>query len=320
MAGLAAADDNLMQQPAEVLVATTTIDAARCALMEAHTTREVAVAKGARADAAELAAAAAAAERMAAEEGLVLIPASTTGGYRGVKLDKHCASRPYNALIGKDGHTKSLGYFATAKEAALAYARAKKDATGVVPPQPFLTEHEADEYAAAAAASEGLELVPTESDGRFKGVKKHKCKRSRPYEAKIWMDGKTKSLGHYMTAREAALAYARAKAAGKSGGGEASSSAVLATTGKGEPRPGVLVAHAAPVEGMQAAIAAAMAVPSAPKGFQAGAIPIRSEGPQMGLACVTAVPVCLPGSDVSAGTGAAAAGEAASVVASVVAE
>ena len=53
----------------------------------------------------------------AAAEGLKLARAETTGGYKGVKRDRHCASRPFNAQIKKNGHCKSLGYFATAKEA-----------------------------------------------------------------------------------------------------------------------------------------------------------------------------------------------------------
>ena len=44
-------------------------------------------------------------------------------GYRGVKIATRCPTgRPYNATIGVDHKTKSLGYFRTAKMAALAYA------------------------------------------------------------------------------------------------------------------------------------------------------------------------------------------------------
>ena len=73
------------------------------------------------------------AERQAAAEGLVLEVANTTGGYRGVKKDmKHGrgSGKCFEATIGMQGEAKyvqkSLGYFATAKEAALAYARAKR--------------------------------------------------------------------------------------------------------------------------------------------------------------------------------------------------
>ena len=45
--------------------------------------------------------------------------------YKGVKFDKNCDRRPYYAQIKEKGKCRSLGYFATAKEAALAYARAK---------------------------------------------------------------------------------------------------------------------------------------------------------------------------------------------------
>ncbi|KOO28151.1 hypothetical protein Ctob_009740, partial [Chrysochromulina tobinii] len=104
-----------------------------------------------------------------------------------------------------------LGTFATPEEAALCYARhigserAKAGALEAMSeaPQPL----SADE-ARAAAAAEGLELVPSSSNETgFKGV--HKGWRSLSYVAKIYEDGKMRHLGTFATPEEAALRYAR---------------------------------------------------------------------------------------------------------------
>ena len=66
-------------------------------------------------------------ERLAAEEGLCLTPADTTGGFVGVKRDKRTPSpqrKCFQAQINIHGKLKYLGSYFTAKEAALAYARA----------------------------------------------------------------------------------------------------------------------------------------------------------------------------------------------------
>ena len=160
-------------------------------------------------------------DRVAAAEGLRLVVAATTGGYKGVKKDKHCPSRPYNAQIKKDGHCRSLGYFATAKEAALAYARAKGPKGEVAD---ALAAGQAAIGAAAAleeteedrlAHAEGLTLLREDTPGGYKGVRfcGEKKRRAKPYEARIWREGKTKTLGRFATAKAAALCYARAKAA-----------------------------------------------------------------------------------------------------------
>jgi len=65
--------------------------------------------------------------RQAAEEGLQLEASATGRGFKGVshrgKGTKMC--KPYHAQINVAGENTSLGAFATAEEAALAYARAK---------------------------------------------------------------------------------------------------------------------------------------------------------------------------------------------------
>ena len=165
------------------------------------------------------AAAEAEADRLAAEEGLCLLRAPTTGGYKGVKRDKNLSTRPFYAQLKQNGQCKSLGYFVTAKEAALAYARAKGQKACVGSSDAPSTSEEATEQTELTesdrcAAAEGLELVRAPGSSGYKGVKHHKDHRHRlrPYEARTWVDGKTKSLGRFSTAKEAALAYARAKA------------------------------------------------------------------------------------------------------------
>ena len=61
--------------------------------------------------------------------------------------------------------------------------------------------------ARAAAAAEGLELVPSSSNETgFKGVQKHACGK---YVASICENGKQHYLGRFATPEEAALCYAR---------------------------------------------------------------------------------------------------------------
>jgi hypothetical protein len=68
-------------------------------------------------------------------------------------------------------------------------------------PQPLT----ADE-ARAAAAAEGLELVPSAGgETGFKCVYKHGGK----YQARITENGKSRHLGNFATPEEAALCYAR---------------------------------------------------------------------------------------------------------------
>ena len=67
----------------------------------------------------------------------------------------------------------------------------------------------AAERALRAAASEGLTLVRASDNATgFRGVK-HGERRSKPFQALVWRNGKMQHLGRYATAEEAALAYAR---------------------------------------------------------------------------------------------------------------
>ena len=102
------------------------------------------------------------ARRLAAEEGLQLVPADNATGWKGVShLSTPNLIKPYKAQIKQGGKDRSLGTFATAAEAALAYARHLGPAgcaAALAPPatpEPVMTEAEVRRLAAA----EGMQLV-----------------------------------------------------------------------------------------------------------------------------------------------------------------
>jgi len=154
----------------------------------------------------------------AAAEGLELVPSSSNEtGFKCVA--KQVSGGKYVAQINKshkNGKQRYLGRFATPEEAALCYARhigaeraaAEAAEARAAEPEP-LTADEARAAAAAvraAAAAEGLELVPSSSNETgFKGAHK----RGGKYEACIREDGKQRYLGRFATPEEAALCYAR---------------------------------------------------------------------------------------------------------------
>ena len=166
--------------------------------------------------------------RQAEAEGLTLLRSeSSSTGFKGVSFKSGKANRlkPYKAQVKRGGKTVSLGDFMTAEEAALAYARTPEAqaavAAAAAPPEPPLMTAE---EALRQAAAEGLTLLRSEgsstgykgvsnssSSTGFKGVsfKSGKANRLKPYKAQVKRGGKTVSLGDFMTAEEAALAYAR---------------------------------------------------------------------------------------------------------------
>ena len=141
----------------------------------------------------------------AAAEGLELVPSlSNETGFKGVSK----SYGRYDARIRENGKQRHLGIFATPEEAALCYARhigaeraAEEAAEATKKPQPLT----ADE-ARAAAAAEGLELVPSSSNETgFKGVVKHYGK----YATRIRLNHHHSSLGTFATPEEASLILAR---------------------------------------------------------------------------------------------------------------
>jgi len=142
----------------------------------------------------------------AAAEGLELVQSSSNvTGFRGVA--KHGGK--YAARVRENGKLCYLGSCSTPEQAALSYARhvgaaraaAEAAEAWVHLPQP-LTAAEA----IAAAATEGLELVPSSSNVTgFKGVLRNRGR----YQTKVREGGKKRNLGFFASLEEAALCYAR---------------------------------------------------------------------------------------------------------------
>ena len=159
----------------------------------------------------------------AAAEGLELVPSrprhgqTATTGFKGVYIHHG----RYAAMVREKGKLCSLGHFATPEEAALTYARhtlgteeeapMEKSRVAELMAKTSVAELTAVQVLAmadkslAAAAAEGLELVPSSNETGFKCVAKNKAK----YEAVTRENGKTHRLGTFVTPEEAALCYAR---------------------------------------------------------------------------------------------------------------
>jgi hypothetical protein len=155
--------------------------------------------------AATAAARAAAARAAAAAEGLELVPSLSCGtGFKDVAKEYG----KYVARFMENCKRYHLGKWTTPEEAALSYARhlgaeraaAEAAAARAAASQPLT----ADEIWAAAAA-EGLELVPACNEAGFKSVVEHYGK----YATRVRDDGRLRHLGSFATPEEAALRYAR---------------------------------------------------------------------------------------------------------------
>jgi hypothetical protein len=142
-----------------------------------------------------------------AAEGLELVPSSTNEtGFKNVWKND---DGKYASHVRENGKLHYLGIFATPEEAALCYARhigAERAAAEAAAARGEGPQSLTADEARAAAAAEGLELVPSSSNETgFKGAHK----RGGKYEACIREDGKQRYLGRFATPEEAALCYAR---------------------------------------------------------------------------------------------------------------
>ena len=137
---------------------------------------------------------------VAKAEGLRLhLSSSSATGYRGVFKN---GSR-FQAKQQVDGRQVCYGYFGTAVEAAVAYARAVGEDTPAVAAEPAVVAAEAE----VVAEAEGLRLhLSSNSATGYKGVHE----QSGRFQAKHKVDRRNQSLGFFGTAVEAAVAYARA--------------------------------------------------------------------------------------------------------------
>eukprot|EP00964_Phaeocystis_antarctica_P141824 scaffold106932_cov64-Phaeocystis_antarctica.AAC.7 len=147
------------------------------------------------------------ARQQAQAEELTLLVADNKAGYFGVHFNLSCKPKPYKAEVRRGGKDVHLGSFATAEEAALCVARspegqatAAERAAAALP----LTSEEARQLAQA----EGLTLLVTENTTGYFGVNL-KSRGPKPYQARVWRDGKQQFLGSFATAEEAALCVAR---------------------------------------------------------------------------------------------------------------
>lgn len=181
-------------------------------------------------------AAAAKARAQAAAEGLTLFtrePGRAQGGesatiFRNVYQDQtpRASLRPYRTYVTRDGRQTILGYFETAEEAALCFARspegrawaAKVDAIAAATEQVPATAAACHEQAAA----EGLVLLPSRKKSGFRGVVPYSGCRGPAlvnamapgmpmlYSTMIGRKkGKTLYRGRYELPEQAALVYAR---------------------------------------------------------------------------------------------------------------
>ena len=118
-------------------------------------------------------------------------------------LNKACKTKPYEAQVSRGGKQVSLGYFATAEEAALCVARspegreAAKRAAAAAPP---LTSEEARQQAQA----EGLTPLKADNNPGYYGVHLKNPGQPKPYKAQVSRGGKQVNLGCFAIAEKAA--------------------------------------------------------------------------------------------------------------------
>ena len=112
------------------------------------------------------------------------------------------------------GKRVHLGYFATAEEAATAYARSEyghADAAKLLQPRAAPTADGLE--AIRQAEREGLTLATSSSNTGYKGVYyRPKERGSKKYKLSVRVGGKEVHLGWFATAEQAALFYARREA------------------------------------------------------------------------------------------------------------
>jgi hypothetical protein len=144
------------------------------------------------------------ARQQAQAEKLTLRMAENRTGYCGVNLNQPGRPKPYQAGVWRGGKTVSLGYFATAEEAALCVARTPEGRAVAAERAAAATSEEARQQ----AQSEELTLLVAGNKAGYFGVH-HRPGKPTPYQARVTRGGKSVSLGSFATAEEAALCVAR---------------------------------------------------------------------------------------------------------------
>ena len=105
------------------------------------------------------------AQQQARAEGLTLRVADNTAGYHGVALHTTGRSKPYRAQVTRGGKPVSLGYFATAEEAALCVARSpegQEAAKKAAAPPPTTSEEARQQADAEDGVVEEVEVLEAE--------------------------------------------------------------------------------------------------------------------------------------------------------------
>jgi len=143
-----------------------------------------------------------------------MAPLRNSTGYKNVSYSRSEKKLQPQAQVPDGGKRVHLGYFETAEEAAVAYARSeygRADAAKLLQPRPAPTAAGAE--AIRRAEREGLTLVTSGNNSGYKGVcylprqrggKKYKL-RGRDGDELVY-------LGMFATAEQAALFYARREA------------------------------------------------------------------------------------------------------------
>jgi len=134
-------------------------------------------------------------------EELELVTSTNPEGYKGVLLFSGSIGKPYLAFCRE----RHLGWFSTAEEAALAYAR-------YVGKERAAAEADAARRAAQALAQAEEEGLKPERSWHWTGYK-GVIPVPGGYQAQISKGDEQHDLGTFNTAEEAALARARARAA-----------------------------------------------------------------------------------------------------------
>ena len=156
---------------------------------------------------------------------LHLAPGSSSG-YKGVWLSGK-KNRPFMAVAGVGKSTKALGKFATAVEAAVAYAKhLESPKASAAWQQQCVAAREAAREAELESAQEAarkeykkkglaveaegllLFLSPNAKSG-YMGVQLDERKRGKRFRVEVEMDGQKHNLGRFDTAVEGALVYAK---------------------------------------------------------------------------------------------------------------
>ena len=111
----------------------------------------------------------------------MLLKNDNAAGYFGVSLTYPGMPKPYQARVRRDGKQVYLGRFATAKEAALCFARSPEGQAAVkqAAAAPQLTSDEARQQAEA----EGLTLLEADNKVGYFGVHLDRPGLSKPYLA-----------------------------------------------------------------------------------------------------------------------------------------